>query len=49
MTHRVVYGPGEAWEHQWSAVFHWLYFIVMHRSAGVDLVSKTFVCPSGVT
>jgi len=49
MTHRVVYGPGEAREHQWSAVYQWLYFILMHRSTGVDLFSKTFACPSGVT
>lgn len=46
---RVVYRPGEARAHQWYAVYQWLYFILMHRSAGVDLVSKTFACPSGVT
>jgi hypothetical protein len=46
---RVVYRPGEAREHQWYAVYQWLHFILLHPSAGVDLVSKTFACPSGVT
>ena len=46
---RVVYRPGEARAHQWYAVYQWLYFILTHLSVGVDLVSKTFACPSGVT
>ena len=46
---RVVYRPGEAREHQCYALHQWLYFILMHLSVGVDLVSKTFACPSGVT
>ena len=46
---RVVSRPAEARTHQWYAVYQWLYFILMHRAGGVDLVSKTFACPSGVT